>query len=89
MMATLMTLADGAIFLAYQMIALFFLRFWTRSHLRLFAWFALAFQVLAVHRVVLSLLADDTEKRTPVYLGRLLAYMIILLAVVDHNRRKR
>jgi hypothetical protein len=78
----------GGTFVASLAIALFFLRFWTQSGDRLFAIFALAFAVFAANRLILVSIGDDNENTTWVYLVRLLAFVLILLAIADRNRRK-
>jgi uncharacterized membrane protein YeiB len=81
---------DGAILMAYCVAGLFFLRFWVRTHDRLFVLFATAFFILAVNRIfqvalVLRVNAGD-ESQMIVYGIRLVAYLIILVAIVDKNR---
>jgi membrane protein CcdC involved in cytochrome C biogenesis len=80
---------SGATFVASAGIALFFLRFWRQSSDRLFAIFALAFAVFAVNRLVLVIMGDDDENTTYVYLVRLAAFVLILVAIFDRNRRDR
>jgi hypothetical protein len=78
---------SGATVLASMGIALFFVRFWRSSGDRLFAIFALAFTVFAANRLILVLLDDDNENTTYVYLVRLVAFVLIILAILDKNRR--
>ena len=80
-------LVAGALIAIYSAIALFFLRFWMAARERLFGLFALAFVVLAVQRLALSLTNATLENQTVFYLMRLLAFMIIVVAIVDKNRR--
>jgi uncharacterized membrane protein HdeD (DUF308 family) len=80
-------LLSGALVALYAAIALFFLRFWTASRDRLFAMFALAFTVLAVQRLALSLTNGTMEDQSAFYLLRLAAFVIIVVAIVDKNRR--
>lgn len=77
---------SGVIFLGSLVAALFFLRFWVQSRDRLFAMFALAFAVLGVNRLVLVVLDESNEARVYVYLVRLLAFLLIAVAIVDKNR---
>ncbi len=76
---------QGASAICSVAIALFFLRFWRRSHDRLFLAFAIAFLIFAVSRTLLAFLPDD-ETRTYIYLLRLAAFLAILWAIVDKNR---
>lgn len=81
------TLFSGALIAGYVVAALFFLRFWVTSRDRLFALFAAAFTVLAVQRLALSLTAETMEAQTVFYLIRLAAFVVIVVAIVDKNRR--
>ena len=78
---------EGASFLACAAIAAFFLRFWQLGGDRLLVLFSLAFAVLAVNRLGLALLDDDSEADTFVYLARAVAFGLIVVAIVDRNRR--
>lgn len=80
-------IVSGALIACYLMVVLFFLRFWVTSRDRLFALFALAFGVLAVQRMALSLSHASMEDQTVYYVLRLVAYLIIVAAIVDKNRR--
>jgi uncharacterized membrane protein HdeD (DUF308 family) len=77
----------GAIAMASAVVALFFLRFWFQTRDRLFAMFALAFLLLGITRVGLALSHVDLEPQTGWYWMRLAAFLLILLAVLDKNRR--
>ena len=77
----------GALLAGYLLVGLFFLRFWVSSRDRLFALFALSFGVLAVQRLALALTRESMEDQTVFYLLRLAAFIIIIIAIVDKNRR--
>lgn len=79
----------GATALVCAAITLFFFRFWQRTRDRLFGAFGLAFAVFAANRVALSLVADDSEARTYIYVLRLVAFLLIALAILDKNRGGR
>jgi hypothetical protein len=80
---------SGALVAGYLTAGLFFLRFWRQSQDRLFAWFAAAFWLLALQRIALSA-ADLRGGEAPwLYLVRLLAFLLILGAVIDKNRPGR
>lgn len=78
---------SGALLMGYAVAALFFLRFWSASRDRLFALFSLAFAVLAVQRFAITVTRETMEDQTIFYLVRLAAYVIIIVAIVDKNRR--
>lgn len=78
---------SGALFMGYLVAGLFFLRFWSTSRDRLFAMFAFAFTLLAVQRIAITLTREAMEDQTIFYLLRLAAYVVIIIAIVDKNRR--
>jgi hypothetical protein len=80
---------DGGTFVASLVIALFFFRFWRQTRDRLFGIFALAFTVFAINRAILSSLDESADGRVIVYLVRLLAFVLIIGAIVDKNRPAR
>jgi len=75
----------GAIAMASLLIALFFLRFWRDSGDRFFLYFALSFLIEGVHRLVSNFLLATHEDTPLHYLVRLLAYGLILLAILEKN----
>ena len=77
---------DGASCLACSGIAMCLLRFWRQSGDRLLLLFGLAFVVLAVNRIGLAIF-DDGEADAFVYLARAVAFGLIVVAIVDKNRR--
>jgi len=79
---------SGASVMASLVIALFFLRFYRRTRDRLFAMFSLAFAVFAANRLAL-VFVDEAARRTSLYLVRLLAFLLILAAIVDKNASAR
>ena len=82
----MLSFVAGAICCAYLTAALFFLKFWKETRDRLFALFALAFAVLAANRALLVLLRDVHEAHPWLYFVRLLAFVLILIAILDKNR---
>ncbi|MDY0964756.1 MULTISPECIES: DUF5985 family protein [Massilia] len=81
----------GAIAMASLIIALFFLRFWRASGDRFFLYFALSFAIEGLHRVY-AVMRDSGGEDSPLhYLIRLLAYGLILWAILEKNlpRKKR
>ena len=80
---------SGASVLASGAIALFFLRYWRETQDRFFLFFAVAFAIFMVNRTLLTILDDAGEGRPIVYMARVLAFLLIVLAVVDKNRAAR
>jgi hypothetical protein len=82
---------SGAVAMASLIIALFFLRFWRNSGDRLFLYFALSFLVQAGHRLYAAfpVVAGMDEENPLHYSFRLLAYALILWAVLEKNMPRR
>jgi hypothetical protein len=79
---------SGMITMGYLVAGIFFLRFWRDSRDRLFALFGAAFFILAVQRCGLMLNHDTAERVTLWYFLRLLAFVIIIVAIIDKNRKR-
>jgi Ca2+/Na+ antiporter len=77
----------GNIFMACFIAGLFFLRFWRQTRDRLFLMFALAFWTLSASRFALVVAGAPDEIRTLISLARLAAFILILAAILDKNRR--
>jgi hypothetical protein len=78
----------GLLTMASAVSALFFLRYWTRTRDRLFGFFSLAFAVMAVewaNHLGIQRELEATEYR--VYVLRFIAFMIIMVGIIDKNRR--
>lgn len=87
-----MTVTDmltGAIAMASTVIALFFLRFWRSTRDRFFMYFALSFGIEGAHRVYSALTYQDAEDSPLHYLVRLLAYGLIIWAILEKNLPQR
>lgn len=77
----------GAVVMACVVAGLFFLRFWRKTRDRLFLMFAISFFLLGINWSALMLASEQNEIRTALYLIRMLAFVLILLAIVDKNRK--
>jgi hypothetical protein len=78
---------SGLITMGFAIAGLFFFRFWRRTGDFLFAAFALAFWLLATNQTLLFFATVPLEERTWIYLLRLAAFTLIIVAVVAKNRR--
>lgn len=78
----------GAIAMGFLVASAFFFRFWRETHDRLFAFFAAAFFLLAINGPVVRSLIQDSDNSIMLYVTRLVAYVIILIAIVDKNLRR-
>jgi hypothetical protein len=78
----------GAIALAALLVGLFFLRFWLATRDRFFLLFAIAFWIEGAHRLFVYQWAGTNEASPLHYLVRLVAYGLIIAAIVDKNRKR-
>lgn len=83
---TLLFTLSGGLAMLYAVIGLFFLKFHSRAHDRLFLLFAIAFFMLAVQRVLLTFVRDWGENVIWLYGLRLLAFVLIIMAIAGKNR---
>jgi hypothetical protein len=81
------TFLSGAISMGFLVISLFFVRFWRTTRDRLFLFFAAAFVLLLVERLLREAFDFQTEWLPGVYLLRLFSFSMILMAIADKNRR--
>jgi O-antigen ligase len=89
MRVTMVLFLGGMLAMGYLIAGIFFLRYWRRTRERLFASFAIALFILAVQRALLAANFAIIEDNTWYYGLRLLAFVIILWAIVDKNRAER
>lgn len=83
---TLFDFLSGAITLGFLVAALFFLRFWRKTRDGLFLAFAMSFALLGIGQGVQALANIPQEERSYIYLIRLAAFTIILIAIFRKNR---
>jgi hypothetical protein len=83
---TLLFTLSGGLATLYAVIALFFLKFHVRSKDRLFLLFATAFFLLAAQRVLITVFREWGENVAWLYGLRLLAFVLILVAIIGKNR---
>jgi hypothetical protein len=76
---------SGAVTFGFFAAALFFFRFWRRTADRLFLWFGLSFLLLAAGQGLVSLLDLPAEEKSWVFLLRLAAFAIIVVAILRKN----
>lgn len=87
-MIDLVPFASGVIATGFAVCALFFLRFWRTTNDWFFGVFALAFLLLAVNQALSTLLGLPIEERSWLYLLRLAAFSIIILAIIAKNAKR-
>jgi len=75
----------GAVTLGYFVAGAFFLRFWRRTHDRLFLAFGAAFFLLALNQGIATFLEAGDERTVYAYALRVLGFLLILWAIVEKN----
>lgn len=68
---------------------LFFIRYWRATRERLFGFFALFFVGMTANWTVLALVdrPADEARQVHAYLIRLVAFVILIIGIIDKNRR--
>jgi len=79
----------GALSVSSLVAGLFFLRFWNLSRDRLFAYLWLAFWLMSLNWIALAVIDWGPETRHRAYILRLLAFIHIIIGVIEKNRRER
>lgn len=79
----------GVLFASYAVAGLFFCRFWRRTRESLFAWFAAAFWLMAVERLIMFFANTSEDQYALVHLIRLSAFLMIIVAIANKNRTRR
>jgi uncharacterized membrane protein YfcA len=79
----------GALAMGYGVAAVFFLRFWASSRDRLFMAFAGAFALMATAQIFALLAKSGQEEGGHVYLPRLAAFVLIIVAILIKNLPSR
>ncbi len=80
---------SGATVMGFWLVGLVFLRFWKKTRDELFLAFTAAFWLLGLSQALLSFSNIPVEERSPLYLLRLAAFVLILVAVWRKNSRAR
>lgn len=81
-------LLHGAIAMGCFAIGLFFARFYRERRDALFALFAGAFWLMAANNMALGLSDAAAETRVHLYVIRLIAFLLIIGAIVGKNRER-
>jgi hypothetical protein len=84
---TLNYFLQGGAAMACVVAGLFFFRYWTTTRDRFFLFFLAAFFAFALNWVGLAVVQPSQESTHWFYLLRLLAFLLIIAAIIDKNRR--
>jgi len=75
----------GLIAMGYAVAGMFFLRFWSRTRDGLFGAFAVAFWLMALNQALVVILNIPREEQSWIYLLRLAAFVLIIVAILKKN----
>ncbi|HEX4192245.1 MAG TPA: DUF5985 family protein [Stellaceae bacterium] len=76
---------SGALTMGYLLLGLFFLKFWKRTRDPLFSTFACAFGLMAANQFAVSAWGNYDVDVGWTYILRLLAFVLIIVAIVRKN----
>lgn len=79
----------GVLSMGCLVAALFFMRYWRSSRDRLFVFFAAAFALMGLQWTVSSLLGVEETHHADLLILRILAFISIIVGILDKNRRDR
>jgi hypothetical protein len=80
-----MLILTGMTAMGFLAAALFFWRFWRRTHDMLFVAFSAAFVLFAVNQLAIGLSFVPREDEYLLYLTRLVAFGLLIVAIVMKN----
>jgi hypothetical protein len=75
----------GALTAGYAVAGVFFLSFWRRTRDSLFLVFAFAFWLMALNQALPILMGIPREEQGGIYLLRLAAFILIIVAILRKN----
>jgi hypothetical protein len=78
----------GIIVTASLTASVFFLKFWRRTRDTLFLAFGAAFMIEGLNRIGFLFIENPNEGSPAIYIVRLIAFLLILLAIVAKNRHR-
>ena len=84
----ILTFIAGAVVAGFTLAGLFFLKFWKRTHDELFLAFTAAFWLLGITQALLTFSHVPVEERSWLYLLRLAAFLLILVAIWRKNAKR-
>lgn len=80
---------SGAIVMGFAVASLLFVKSYRRTRQKIFLIFATSFCLLAANYAWLAVTQIPAEERSPLFLVRLLAFALILVAILQSNRQRR
>lgn len=78
---------QGAAAMGCLVVVMFFARYWRTTHDRFFVFFVAAFSAFGLNWLGLAVVQPSVESTHWFYVLRLVAFMLIIAAIIDKNRR--
>jgi hypothetical protein len=80
---------SGMVTMGFATAALFFFRFWWRTHDTLFVMFAIAFICFSLNQALTALLDIPRDDQSAIYLLRLAGFVLLIFGIVGKNVGKK
>ncbi|HEY8296696.1 MAG TPA: DUF5985 family protein [Candidatus Baltobacteraceae bacterium] len=80
---------SGIIAMGSFVAAVYFANFWRRTSERLLLYFAIAFALLALERLILAIFDLPEQAQPAIYTIRFIAFVLILIGIAAKNRPRR
>jgi hypothetical protein len=88
-MPRLESFMSGMVMMGFVIAGLFFFRFWSRTHDRLFAIFGVAFWLMALNEVFVDVSGTPSNEVVLAYVLRIIAYLLLIAGIVAKNLEER
>lgn len=81
------TFLSGMTTMGFLVVSLLFVRYWRRTRDGIFVWFSISFALLALTQALPVMIEIPREEHSWVFLLRLLAFALLIFAILRKNAR--
>ena len=81
------TFLSGMTTMGFLVVSLLFVRYWRRTRDGIFVWFSISFALLALTQALPVIIEIPREEHSWVFLLRLLAFALLIFAILRKNAR--
>jgi hypothetical protein len=78
---------SGMTTMGFLVVSLLFVRYWRRTRDGIFVWFSISFALLALTQALPVMIEIPREEHSWVFLLRLLAFALLIFAILRKNAR--
>ena len=78
---------SGMTTMGFLVVSLLFVRYWRRTRDGIFVWFSISFALLALTQALPVIIEIPREEHSWVFLLRLLAFALLIFAILRKNAR--